>query len=106
MVQGGLKPFGMYPTQETIMRRMVFDAFIDSVQVKVTPKFRAILKGMLNFNAELRWTVDELIKVPYMKQYISKWVNSKEFQIEYLLQCRNKRLVKSETPEDFHLVKV
>ena len=61
---------------------------------------------MLHPNQELRWTVDEIIKVTYMKQYIGKWVNSQEFQIEYLLQCRNKRLVCKETKQDFLLMKV
>ena len=37
------------------------DKFIEDAPVKISAKFRAVLKGMLNMDRKLRWTAEEIL---------------------------------------------
>ena len=85
MVNAGVRPFGLFPTQLKLAKLMANDNFIDKLPEKISAKFPAVLMGMLNKNVSLRWTIDEILQVPIVNHHVSLWLNSKEFQIEFLL---------------------
>ena len=52
MVNAGVRPFGLFPTQLKLAKLMANDNFIDKLPEKISAKFRAVLMGMLNKNVK------------------------------------------------------
>jgi serine/threonine protein kinase len=74
---------------DRIIKEVSFGRHIALPAGKYSPRFKAILSGMMKVDPKQRLKVDHILMTPQAKMHAREWLNSNIFQVQFKESCQN-----------------